>query len=219
MLRVAAVAPAARVVPHHKWMETSIGFDASNCPNNMVGIGQLPLLVSLTIANIRLYHVLVDGGAALNLISLVAFKKLQILMSKLTPSCPFLGVGLVSVMPHGSISLSATFRMPENYHMESVLFDIVEVNLPFNSILGRPAMYQFMAVAHYGYLVLKMPVPNGIIKIRGDCTVGVSALEKLQVAAGPGDQDPAPSTSRHYISTSAPRVQPLDIEGVPVRTI
>jgi hypothetical protein len=60
-------------VPHHKWMETLIAFDGSDYPENMSGAGQLPLVDSPTIANIRLYHILVDGGAALNLISLVAF--------------------------------------------------------------------------------------------------------------------------------------------------
>jgi hypothetical protein len=47
-------------------METPINFDASDCPNNMVGVGQLSLLISSAIANIKLYHVLVDGGAVLN---------------------------------------------------------------------------------------------------------------------------------------------------------
>jgi hypothetical protein len=42
--------------------------------------GQLLLLILLTIVNIKLYHVLIDGGAVLNLISLAAFKELQILM-------------------------------------------------------------------------------------------------------------------------------------------
>jgi hypothetical protein len=60
------------------------------------------------------------------------------------------------------------------------MFDVAEVSLPFNAILGRPALYQFMAVAHYGYLVLKMPSPNGVLKIRGDREAGISALEKLQ---------------------------------------
>jgi hypothetical protein len=31
--------------------------------------------------------------------------------------------------------------MPENFRMESVLFNIMEVSLPFNAILGRPALY------------------------------------------------------------------------------
>jgi hypothetical protein len=57
-------------------MEMSINFNASNCPKNLAGAGQLPLLVSPTIANIRLYQVLVDCEASLNVISVAAFKKL-----------------------------------------------------------------------------------------------------------------------------------------------
>jgi hypothetical protein len=57
-------------------METSINFNASDYPKIMAGVGQLPLLVYLTIVNVKLYHVLIDGGVALNLISLAAFKKL-----------------------------------------------------------------------------------------------------------------------------------------------
>jgi hypothetical protein len=73
---IAVAAPAPRAAPHHKWMETSIGFEATDCPKSMAGIGKLPLLVSPAIANIKLYHILIDEGAALNLISLAAFKKL-----------------------------------------------------------------------------------------------------------------------------------------------
>jgi hypothetical protein len=80
---VAAAAPALKAAPHHKWVETPIGFDSSDCPKSMAGAGQLPLLVSPTISNIKLYHVLIDWGATLNLISLAAFKKLQIPMGKL----------------------------------------------------------------------------------------------------------------------------------------
>jgi hypothetical protein len=69
--------------------------------------------------------------------------------------------------------------MPENYHIESIVFDVAEVNLPFNAIIGRPALYQFMAITHYGYLILKIPSPNGIINIRGDRSTGISVLEKL----------------------------------------
>jgi hypothetical protein len=216
--------PALRTVPHHKWMETLISFDASDCPKNMPGARQLPLLISLTIANIRLYHILVDGGADLKLISLIAFKKLQIPMWKLAPSRPFSGVGPGSVMPRGSISRPVMFGTPENYRTKSILFDIVEVNLPFNTILGRLAMYQFMVVVHYGYLVLKMPSPNNVIKIRRDHMTCVSALEKLQTlaavheaATGRGDQDPTPSSSLQHGSTLAPCVQPSNNEGIHVK--
>jgi hypothetical protein len=80
---VAVAESASKASSHRKWMETPISFDATDYPKSLVGAGQLLLLISPTITNIRMYHVLVDGGAALNLISLVAFKKLQIPMSKL----------------------------------------------------------------------------------------------------------------------------------------
>jgi hypothetical protein len=220
------VAPAPKAAPHLKWMETLIGFDASDCPKSMAGARQLPLLVSPTIANIKLYHVLIDGGAALNLISLAAFKKLQIPMGKLQPSHPFSGVGLVSVMPRGCISLLVTFGTTKNFCMESILFNIAEVSLPFNAILGRQALYRFMAVAHYGYLVLKMPTPDGVLRIRGDRDAGACALEKLQALAAAReavaelrDQSTAPPGSRQRVSTPTPRVQLSAGEGVPMKTI
>jgi hypothetical protein len=176
---VAVATPTPRVAPHHRWMETSISFDPFDCPKSKAGVGQLPLLVSPTIINVKLYHILIVGGEVLNLISLVAFKKLQIPMSKLQSSRPFSGVGLVSVIPHGCISLTVTFGMPENFRTKSVLFHVTKVNLPFNAILGRSAQFQFMAVEHFGYIVLKMSSPNGVLKIHGDHEASVSALKKL----------------------------------------
>jgi hypothetical protein len=170
---IAATAPTPQAAPHHKCVETPIGFNASDCSKSMADAGLLPLLVSLTISNVKLYHILIDGGAAINLISLAAFKKLQIPMEKLQLSRPFLGVGSVSVMPRGCISLPVTFGTAESFHTESILFDVAEVSLPFNVILGRPALYQFMAVAHYEYLVLKMPSLNGVLKIRRDRDTGL----------------------------------------------
>jgi hypothetical protein len=49
----------------------------------MAGAGQFSLLLSPTIINIKLYHILTVGGAALNLISLASFKNLHIPMLKL----------------------------------------------------------------------------------------------------------------------------------------
>jgi hypothetical protein len=39
-------------------------------------------------------------------------------------------------MPHSCISFLVTFRVVESFCTESVLFDVVEVILPFNPILG-----------------------------------------------------------------------------------
>jgi hypothetical protein len=118
---------------------------ASDCPKRMAGAGQLSLLVSPTIAKVKLYHVLIDGGAALNLISLTAFKMLQILMEKLQLSHPFSGVGPMSIMPHSCISLPATFGTTENFCTESVLFDLQRSafhSTPFWAVLFCTSLWQ-----------------------------------------------------------------------------
>jgi hypothetical protein len=34
---IAAAAPVSKAAPHHKWVETPIGFDSSDCPKSMAG--------------------------------------------------------------------------------------------------------------------------------------------------------------------------------------
>jgi hypothetical protein len=68
----------------------------------------------------KLHHVLIDGGAGLNVISHAAFKQLQILGSRLGPSRPFSGVGPQSVYPLRSIALPVTFGTKDNFRTENV---------------------------------------------------------------------------------------------------
>jgi hypothetical protein len=72
------------------------------------------------------------------------------------PFAPVLQSGSGLLFPHGSISIPVSFGMPENYRTESIIFDIAEVNHPFNAILDQLALYEFMAMAHSRYMVLKV---------------------------------------------------------------
>jgi hypothetical protein len=65
-----------KAAPHQRWRSTTISFGASDCPDNMAGAGILPLITAPVIANMRLHHVLIDGGAGLNVISHATFKQL-----------------------------------------------------------------------------------------------------------------------------------------------
>jgi hypothetical protein len=94
-----------KAAPHQRWRSTTISFGASDCLENMAGAGILPLITAPVIANMWLHHVLIDGGAGLNVISHAAFKQLQILGSRLGPSRPFSEVGPQPVYPLGSIAL------------------------------------------------------------------------------------------------------------------
>jgi hypothetical protein len=60
-----------------------------------------------------------------------------------------------------------------------------------------------MAVTHYGYLVLKMPAPNGVLKIHKDCGAGVSALEKLQALAASHELLPVPGARTRLLRVHA----------------
>jgi hypothetical protein len=171
----------------------------------------------------RLHHVLIDGGAGLNVISHAAFKQLQIPGSRLGPSCPFFGVGPQPVYPLGSIALPVTFGTEENFRTENVLFDVAEVNLPFNAIIGRSALYRFMAIAHYGYLVLNMPSPIGVLTVRGDRAAVLAAVEKLHAltakAARPEDGGRNPSTSGTKEPAKVPKVWPYGADDIPIKAV
>ena len=56
-----------------------------------------------------------------------------------------------------------TFGTVDNYRTENLTFEVGELNLPYNAVLGRPALCHFMVMLHYVYNILKMPSPNGII--------------------------------------------------------
>jgi hypothetical protein len=137
VLSVTAGVPKA--TPHQRWRSTTISFGASDCSDNMAGAGVLPLITAPVIVNMRLHHVLIDGGAGLNVINHAAFKQLQISGSRLGPSRTFSGVGPQLVYPLGSIALPVTFGTEENFRIENVVFDVAEVNLPSTpSLAGRP---------------------------------------------------------------------------------
>jgi hypothetical protein len=110
------------------------------------------------------------------------------------------------VYPLRSIALPVTFGAEENFRTENIVFDVAEVNLPFNAIIGRPTLYRFMDIAHYGYLVLKMPSPTRVLTVQGDRTAALAAVEKLHALAAetarPADGERNPSTS----GTKAPTV-------------
>jgi hypothetical protein len=85
----------------------------------MVGASVLLLITAPVIANVRLCHVLIDGGGNLNVISYAAFKQLQILESKLGPSRPISRVRPQPVYPLRSIALPVTFRSEEKFCIEN----------------------------------------------------------------------------------------------------
>ena len=57
--------------------------------------------------------------------------------------------------------------MVNNARTEDITFDIIELNYPYNAILGRGTLNAFEVATHSAYLCMKMPGPNGVITIFG----------------------------------------------------
>jgi hypothetical protein len=93
--------------------------------------------------------------------------------------------------------------------------------------MQRSNTYRFLkmlSAAHYGYLVLKMLSPAGILTVQADRTAAVAAVEKLHamaadLASTAGAEGSDPLTSRAGVPAKAPKVHPSDTRDVPVKTI
>ena len=86
----------------------------------------------------------------------------------------------------------------------------MELPLPYNAILGRPALARFMVVTHYAYLTVKMPGPAGPFSVSAETSSAVSCAEQLysalvsaraEVEGRPGG--PGPSTSKPQLAADA----------------
>ena len=123
------------------------------------------MLVSATIHNLKVTKMFVHGRAGLNLISPVVISKLQIVEEELKFTGTLQGVNPGRRHPKGMIMLRVTSGGELNYRTEKIVFDVVDLPLPYNGILGRLALAKFMAASHYAYNTLKMPAPIRVISI------------------------------------------------------
>ena len=128
-------------------------------------------------------------AAGLNVLSVEMFDNLQVPYDQLQPTKPFSGVTDGSTTPIGQVRLPVTFRKRNNYRTKLIDFDVAHIHLPYNAILGYPALAKFMAVTHHGYNVLKMPGSGGIIIVPYEERDVVCSLERAFQAAAIDDPD------------------------------
>ena len=89
-----------------------------------------------------------DGGARLNLISPAVISKLQIGEEELEATDTFQGVNLGRSHPKGKITLPVMFGGELNYQTERIVFDVVDLPLPLNGILGCLGHYWILGWQH-----------------------------------------------------------------------
>jgi hypothetical protein len=147
------------------WLRVPVTFDTADHPDRHAGVGALPLVVSSVIRNMRVTKMLVDGGASLNIIFVKLMETLQISKKELTPTGAFRGAIPGATQTLGKVVLPVTFGMRDNYQTENVTFDVAEILWPYNGLLGRLALSQFMVVAHYAYNMIKISATWGVLTV------------------------------------------------------
>jgi len=55
---------------------------------------------------------------------------------------------------------------------------VTDFNGTYDAILGCPSLTKFMAVPHYSYLVLKMPIEKGVLTIKGNVYTAYTCEEE-----------------------------------------
>jgi hypothetical protein len=171
---------------------SKIGLDEEDHPISTRVVGTIPLLCMPTINNITVNRTLIDGGAGLIIISIEVFEKMLVPYHRLMPTRPFFGVTKGSTMPIRQVHRPATFGTRDNYGTESLKFDVAYIALPYNAILGYPALARFMAATHHGFNVLKIPSTNGTITEHCNEKDGVRSVEHVYREAAtmfPADED------------------------------
>ena len=117
----------------------------------------------------------------------------------------------------GQVHLLVTFGQHDNYRTELINFDVAHIHLPYNAILGYPALAKFMAVTHHGYNILKMPGSGGIITVPCEERDAVCSLERAFQAASLEDPDRGsrrpPETAPKKKTLSGPTTQETGPSG------
>jgi hypothetical protein len=80
---------------------------------------------------------------------------------------PLYGFKGQQVMALGKLAMPITFGYVNNTRTEEVMFEIVDMEFPYNAIIGRVTLNIFEAIQHSTYLCMKIRSNQGIILVYG----------------------------------------------------
>jgi hypothetical protein len=96
------------------------------------------MVISCVIKGFLVHNVLIDIGSTIDIIFAKAFRQMQEQDDKIHdathPPCGFGGRQIVALR---KITMPITFGYVHNTRTEQVVFDIVDMDYPYNAIIGR----------------------------------------------------------------------------------
>jgi hypothetical protein len=163
-----------------KWSHISITFSQEdlqlkNCPHNDA------MVITCVIKGFLVHNVLVDIGSATDIIFAKAFRQMQDQDDKIHDAThPLYGFGGRQIVALGKITMPITFSYVHNTRTEHVVFDIVDMEYPYNATIGRETLNAFEAIFHPAYLCMKIPSDQGPIAVHGRLK-GTGQIQKLSI--------------------------------------
>jgi hypothetical protein len=126
------------------------------------------MVISCVIKGFLVHNVLVDTGSVAHIIFAKTFRKMQESDGKIHDAThPLCGFGGRHIVALGKITMSVTFGFVHNTRTEHVVFHIVDIDYPYNAIIGRGTLNAFEAILHPAYLCMKIPSEQGPIAVHG----------------------------------------------------
>jgi hypothetical protein len=109
-----------------------------------------------------------SSGVWQNIIFAKAFRQMLEQDDKINNAThPLCGFGGRHIVALGKITMLITFDYFHNTRTEQVVFDIIDMEYPYNAIIGRGTLNAFEAILHPAYLCMKIPLDQCPIAVHG----------------------------------------------------
>jgi hypothetical protein len=126
------------------------------------------MVISCVIKGFLVHNVLADTSSAADIIFAKAFRQMQEQDDKIHDAThPLCGFGGRQIVALGKITMPITFGYVYNTRTEQVIFVIVDIEYPYNAIIGRGTLKAFEAILHLAYLCINIPSDQGPIVVHG----------------------------------------------------
>ncbi|XP_070039651.1 uncharacterized protein [Nicotiana tomentosiformis] len=139
------------------------------------------LVISLNVLDFKIKCVLVDPGSSAHIIQWRVLEQAKLTRSIIPATKLLAEFNLARVMTRGEILL------PNNAEgvMKTTIFEVVNDDMGYNIILGRPWLHDMRVVPSTYHELLKFPTPEGIKQIKGD-QQAVREINAVSVSSSKG---------------------------------